>query len=242
MAGYIRLPLEHAVNARDLGGYACDGGVTRFRAFIRSDALDRLDDKDASFLEAYGIRTVIDLRSPEEVTAVPDSDGVKAFADYFNIPIIDGKEADITTLLEQPHDTMIQNMYISKLKNKQPALAKVIKATAEAREGGVLFHCAVGKDRTGIIAALLLGAVGVSYSDILSNYEITHTYIRKHPRIAEELRTKKIPEAFIRSDKEYLEHGLKYLDESGGIQGYLKSIGIGDDIISKIRRRFVDTV
>ena len=240
MKNYIRLPLENTTNTRDLGGYACNGGgVTRFRAFVRSDALNRLSDNDILFLKEYGIRTVIDLRSPAEANNHPCPDAVKAFADYVNISIIPGDlEVDMADLLKVPPERQMPNLYLSILKESQKSFALVIKTAAEAREGGVLFHCAVGKDRTGTVAALLLGTVGVSVDDIISNYEVTHTYIRRSPHFLEGVQ--KLPIGYWQSNREYIEPALSYLSEYESAAGYIESIGLKEDIISKIRKRFVE--
>ncbi len=174
MTNYIRLPLKNAYNVRDLGGYPCDGGVTGWRAFIRADGLERLDETDILFLREYGVKTVIDLRSDDELKTAPDPEGLRAFTDYFNIPLIPGAAADITKHVPNTPSGFLSEFYLLIFKNGHGALHTVMEAIAGAREGGILFHCAAGKDRTGIIAALLLGLAGVAQADILSNYEITY--------------------------------------------------------------------
>ncbi|MCL2227273.1 MAG: tyrosine-protein phosphatase [Oscillospiraceae bacterium] len=235
MTSYIRLPLKNAYNVRDLGGYACNGGVTKFHQFIRADGLDRLDDGDIALLKDYGIKTIIDLRSSDELEKSPDAPGLMKFAEYINIPLIPGAAADVTKLTQMPPADFLKNFYLSVLEAGHKAIVEVIAAIAEAKEGGVLFHCAAGKDRTGVIALLILGLAGVSDGDILTNYEVTNTYIRQDPRAAE--MAKVIPDEYLQSRRESLEPSLEHINSIGGAFAYLKSVGVNDKALEQVIRR-----
>jgi protein-tyrosine phosphatase len=237
MANYVRLPLANAYNARDLGGYACDGGITKFRAFVRSDGLEALDDGDIQFLKDYGIRTIIDLRSADELKRAPTPQELFKFAEYFNIPLIVGDVGDATKVTEEMQTNFLAEFYLQRFKNCQEILREVIDAIAKAKEGGILFHCAAGKDRTGIVAALLLLTVGVCPADVVSNYETTYTHIKQNPRIMAHKHL--VPEEYLFSNPSYLEPSLEYLDDCGGALKYLAKIGVTDSAVEKIRARFV---
>ena len=72
MKNYRRLPLKGAGNCRDLGGYPCEGGITRFHRLYRSDSLHLLTEQDWNLLEEAGVRTILDLRSDSERSFQPD--------------------------------------------------------------------------------------------------------------------------------------------------------------------------
>lgn len=235
MTDYVRLPLKKAYNVRDLGGYACRDGVTAFRRFVRADGLENLDESDVEFLKEYGIRTVIDLRSGDELALWPDPPALTAFADCINIPLIMGNALDDSRFADVPPERFLAEYYLDILKKSQIALCEVIETAASAREGGVLFHCAAGKDRTGIIAALLLGLAGVSVSDILSNYEVTYTFIRHNAILMAQNAQSPIEHMY--SQRDSLEAGLEHINTFGGILDYLEKIDVTSETLERIRKR-----
>lgn len=159
-------------NVRDLGGLpTIDGRRTRSHTLIRSDILARLTSTGKQALIDYGVATVIDLRWPDEVAGEPS-----AFAAgtpqpgepvYRILPVENRNAPDI----EQIDSASSQaKKYTFTLDICQPELAEIVRAVADAPPGGVLFHCHAGKDRTGIVAALLLGLVGVPDLAIAADY------------------------------------------------------------------------
>jgi protein-tyrosine phosphatase len=237
-ANFVRLPLKNANNLRDLGGYACDGGVTRWKTFIRGDSLSALDAGDVRFLLDYGVKTILDLRAANEIAAAPEPPPLIERTSYHHIPLVSGDVGDATKLADAPPN-FISDFYLSVVKQEQSALKAVLNAAASAR-GALLFHCSAGKDRTGIIAAMLLGIAGVSAPDIIANYEVTYTYIRNNPDMIRY--AKAAPQALdlLYSRREYLEGMLDYITaEYGGIPEYLSAIGLPPDSIQGIRKKFI---
>ena len=234
MTNYIRLPLKNAYNVRDLGGYPCNGGVTRWKQFVRADDLGQLHEGDMQFLINYGIKTVIDLRWADELLTSPSPFTSSDIVNYKNIPLITGEAADVTKLTETPPADFLPNFYLLILKNGGNAIKKVMETIANAPAGGTLFHCAAGKDRTGIIAAILLKLAGVSNADIIANYEVTHTYIMKNPSFITQMDERKIPIEYIYSNREYLQPTLDYINKLGGIKSYLESIGVSQETMNRI--------
>ena len=164
-----RLKLEGCFNARDLGGIPTkQGPVVREGAVVRADGLDELSKSGWDALLAHGVRTVIDLRNdderkpdthprPETITTVHSS--LDNFDDKeFWAPWITGPQFG-TPLYYQAH-----------LETYPERSAGVIAAIAHAQPGGVLFHCAAGRDRTGMIAILLLSLLGVADEHIIADY------------------------------------------------------------------------
>ncbi|HYN18224.1 MAG TPA: tyrosine-protein phosphatase, partial [Actinomycetes bacterium] len=170
-----RLAWEGCLNARDLGGYATkDGRQTRWGAVVRSDSLAALSPAGRAALADYGVRAIIDLRLPHELErdpnpfAEPGDYGVA----YRNLSLIDpaaGFPPDTFTLAEN---------YLWMLDRFPVPFAEVMAAIADAPEGGVLIHCAAGKDRTGLISALLLALVEVPADTIADDYALTAEYLR----------------------------------------------------------------
>ena len=151
-------------NARDLGGLPTrDGARTRRGALIRADSVGRLTERGRAALEAYGVRTIIDLRFGVEVRDDPSPFTDHATIIAHNLPLNPNDVAVTRSLATQrgsalPYPATVNVAYLA---THQPQIAAVMRAIADAPEGGILFHCHAGRDRTGLIAALLLALVGV---------------------------------------------------------------------------------
>jgi protein-tyrosine phosphatase len=170
-----RLAWEGCLNARDLGGYAtADGRETRWGAVVRSDSLAALTEAGRAALAAYGVRTIVDLRLQVEIDEQPNpfaEPGDHGIA-YTKLSIIDpaaGFPPDTFTLAEN---------YLWMLDRFRGQVAEVMAAIANAPEGGVLVHCAAGKDRTGLVSALLLALVDVPAETIAADYALTAEYLK----------------------------------------------------------------
>jgi protein-tyrosine phosphatase len=167
--GAARLTWAGCVNVRDLGGLpTSDGGCTRPGALVRADALDRLTSRGWAALHDHGVRTVIDLRNPDERAAdlVPRPDDVTTV----RLPLENEPDpafwrvwAD-TGLFATP-------LYFRPFVERFPAkIAALAHAVAEAPPGGVVVHCRIGRDRTGLAAFVLLLAAGVLEAPIIEDY------------------------------------------------------------------------
>ncbi len=236
---YVRLPLKNAGNVRELGGHPCaKGSVTKWRAFLRGDDLSMLTEEEVSFLLDYGVRTVIDLRSHSECKAHPDPFAQVAAADYCHMPLGLDDVDDVTKMQVEDTAKFICKFYLDILGRQGASLQQILSRMANAREGCVLFHCSAGKDRTGILAALLLTMAGVSRGDIAANYEITYSYLKQSPRARQMLGH--YPEGLARSDREYIEAVLDYIEEAGGIDAYLTYLGLTEENKIKLQMRICD--
>ncbi|ROS77889.1 tyrosine phosphatase family protein [Curtobacterium sp. PhB130] len=163
------LVADGLLNARDLGGLRTrDGGTTPRGRFFRSESVDRLTDDGWDALRAAGIRTVVDLRTPSErardtgtrpawVTTVPvdhdDLDDQAFWVDFWDNGLVG------TPLYYRDH-----------LARKPERTVEVLRALAGAEPGGVLFHCAGGRDRTGIVALVLLSIADVDPDEVVADY------------------------------------------------------------------------
>src|SRR3954469_5063609 len=182
--------LEGALNWRDLGGYpTVDGRVTKWDCVYRSDGLDQLTDADLDVIAELGIKLVIDFRVDREVdqnpSRLPDHPDLRRQ----RLPI-GGDEVEGKSVLELIQAGAVTRytademaaVYERLLEEFAPTFGEVIRHAANPENHPMVFHCTAGKDRTGLMAMLLLGALGVSDDDIVADYELT-THYRSNKRI-----------------------------------------------------------
>jgi protein-tyrosine phosphatase len=234
--------LEAVHNFRDLGGYAtADGRTTLWRTLYRADGLYRLTPADVAALEPLGLRTVIDLRSAPEL----DERGrfpVDAHpVVYHHLPIVDKTWAHSDAPEYERDEDFLIWAYQDMLTVGAPNFAKAFEVLAEPGALPAVFHCAAGKDRTGLLAALLLGSLGVSHDDIVADYALTvegmarfrEWAAREWPEWTERMAS--IPPAFTAALPEAMSHIIDELcAEHGTIRNYVHSIGVGDDTLATL--------
>ena len=170
-AGRI-LEWEGCFNVRDLGGLRTQSGGTTIRgAVVRADCLDRLTPAGWSALGTYGIRTVVDLRNDDELTSGLASrpPGVETL----QVPIDGLEDEELWGRIRAERLDGSPLYYRPFLERKADRCAAAVAAIANARPGGVVFHCGLGRDRTGLIALLVLALVGVDAGDIAADYELS---------------------------------------------------------------------
>lgn len=152
-------------NARDLGGLAReDGTTTPTGVFIRAESLDEVDSDGWHELRTHGVRTVIDLRRPTEYTGDIPDDIERILVD------LDGDERHFWDPVEADGLWATPLYYPSHIRELPHRLREVLAAISLAEEGGVLFHCAAGWDRTGLVAAVLLRALDVTEDAAAADY------------------------------------------------------------------------
>jgi protein-tyrosine phosphatase len=182
------------MNFRDLGGYpAAVGRTVRWGCVYRSDGLDQLTDADVETLAQRGIRLVCDLRNDREVadapSRLPDRPDLRSLR--FPIGGDTGETASILELIlggeiREFGTRAMADLYVAVLETGADTFAHLVRLAADPANHPMVFHCTAGKDRTGVAAALLLGALGVSDEDLLDDYELTAVH-RSRRRI-EQLR------------------------------------------------------
>jgi protein tyrosine/serine phosphatase len=168
-------------NTRDLGGLTtADDGVLRTGALVRSDSPHRLDAQGLEALHAYGIVRVVDLRTADELVATP---GPFAGTDVLvHRPAIRQQQASDPPL---PEPLDLVELYRLFLDRDRDLLTAAVCAIADAPPGGVVVHCHAGKDRTGLVVALVLAALGVLPEQIAADYAFSDVALAQH--YAEEL-------------------------------------------------------
>ena len=243
------IALEGSYNTRDIGGYTIDKDrVTRSHRYIRCDGMHRLTDEDQNKLTDYGLKTIIDLRTTEEVNQEPNVFANSTLVKYIRINIIG--DAALTAYDQQVKTGVsykrIEAAYTSWLENRKPMILKALSILSDSGNGMTLYHCSAGKDRTGIITALLLGIVGVRDDIIIEVYSLTAEFLfqrflngdapvaEKEINSVQEYEAEYCPREGMRGTLQHL--NLQY----GGIEQYVRSIGLTDDQIDGIRYSFVE--
>lgn len=237
---WVRLPLEGVENCRELGGYGTGNGrQVNWRRFLRSSDLHELTVNDTLFLEEYGLKTVIDLRGADEVALRPNPLAETSFCDYYNIPF----SGQPVLELSMAEDAFMGDFYVTLLEESN-AVKQMFDTISLAKEGAILFHCAAGKDRTGILTMLLLGLVGVEKKDIVSNYEVTYTNLESlQGKINSEIITKKIPSSFLYSSREYISYAYDHIiDKYESFDNYLQMKNIEQEVIERVKERLESKV
>ena len=164
------IALEGAVNFRDLGGYAADRGMqTRWRTLFRADGLGDLTESDFAVLRALGIRTVIDLRSGEELERSRfDVDAHPVT--FLHFPIIE-RLPDPDEFDRRPG--LLDAQYQEMLSEAGSQFVAVLAALAAPDALPAVFHCTAGKDRTGVLSAIVLSLLGVDESTVVADYALS---------------------------------------------------------------------
>jgi protein-tyrosine phosphatase len=181
------IPLEGASNLRDLGGWrGHQGRALRHGVLFRSDALHKLTDQDLVTLADTGLATVCDLRGAREAEASPFRlpPGARAVP----LPIEPRIGASLRDLLANGAATRAETTrllgiaYLNYATEQLPIYRRLVELILEDERRPLLFHCSAGKDRTGLGAALILTALGVSRAEIIADYVATDRFWRRdHP-------------------------------------------------------------
>ena len=240
--------LEGNYNARDIGGFPIEGGgSTRWRVFMRSDRMDLLTAADQAKLQDYGVRSIIDLRTVHETRETPnvfvESDQIA----YVHCDLMGDTPTPITdeVALGLPA-VRIERSYTGWLDYRKAQVAEVLDMLADPGFGPALYHCAGGKDRTGVISALLLGIAGVPRDVILDDYTLTSEFLYRRALLGG-ARPEEKP---VSSPREYADEycprdgmarTLAHLDRGyGGIEAYVRDIGLSDGQIEALRDMLIE--
>jgi protein-tyrosine phosphatase len=235
-----RLLWDACYNVRELGGFPIDGArTTRWRAIVRSDNICRLTRHGRQALVRHGIRTVIDLRSPDELLLETDPFSRSDMDEvaYVNAPLM-------TTEFLNLYDAGLRQLFeVALLQICGPAVAELFTAIAASPAGGVLIFCHAGKERTGIASALLLALAGVPSEVIAEEYARSDEYLEPLYAAWIAARPPEERDAMaknLRLPPARMVATFGYLDERyGGAAEYLRSTGIDERDLARVRERLV---
>lgn len=242
MSRFIELAGCH--NLRDLGGYAgLDGATVRTGAVYRCDALGRVADEDLRpALGTLGIRTTIDLRGAHERERQGRiADDVPGR--HLHISATDRAANATAPVVAVSASRDIGELYLSMVRGGADAYARCIEVIADADGHAVAFFCSAGKDRTGVLAAMVLGLLGVPDDDIVADYAITELVadliearsISEDPHIVEAIWSK-LPPGVSRAWPSSMERFLELVRaEHGGMDDLVRSLGVTDATIDALR-------
>jgi protein-tyrosine phosphatase len=237
---------EGCGNVRDLGGLETEDGVTtRTGAIVRAANIRRLTEAGWSALVEHGVRTVVDLRFDEELAEDPPAD---LPVDVVHVSLFGHWTPEFEREVRHEQRTtddwagMLRWLYLDALDRNAPAFGAALSAVAQAGEGAVCIHCLAGKDRTGILAALILRLAGVKIETVDADYAASERNVRRmfaawideagdDAERAWRTRHVHVPAGVMRDVLAELE------SSHGSVAGYLLKAGATRDELDAVRRR-----
>jgi protein-tyrosine phosphatase len=241
------LPLVGAYNFRDLGGYPlAGGGHTRWGRLFRSDTLHELTEEDLAVLREVGLRSVIDLRTPTEVERLGRGRLEREPVHYTHLSVLrqeGGEQQGAPTFSDD-----IAERYLWYLEHGKVAFEQAFGLLGSESNYPLVFHCAAGKDRTGVLAALVLACVGVERLAVVDDYVLTATRmdlirgrLRRDPLYGDKV--DEIPPRMFAVEARTMDRFLELLDERyGGALAWALSIGVAPSQLDTLARQLVSPV
>lgn len=235
-----RLPLHHACNVRDLGGYAIDDhAMTKWHQLYRSDSLEHLDDHDWNYLVKLNVKWIIDLRSKSEIEQMP-YDCERYGIHHVMLPFMKEDKSPKELLDNEGRKQFLDSMklqYEIMIDEIHPEIVEAMNIIANAlrHHEAVLFHCTAGKDRTGMLAALLLSLCGVDLYDIIADYQVSATYNTTgvNQMLPEEMMQIPAVKALFESTPAMIKPLIKKLSDTGTRQ-FLINVGCNPEVLDTI--------
>lgn len=236
----IDLPL---INCRELGGMPLrDGHVFRSGLFLRSGAPSELKTREEfEQVKAYGVKNVIDFRGVTELERCGNPFRDDADTNFYSIPLFIGDPGDVN------NDTMqflrthhLGDYYVIIMEQLGDKVAQVLRILLNA-EGLTLYHCAHGKDRTGVISAILYLIADADREDIVTNYKVSYDYLEDFLKPLIDAAPDDMKHT-LRSDEINIRIFLKYIDDKwdGKVENYLISNGMTESEINALRDKCIE--
>ena len=235
--------LEAVHNFRDLGGYpTASGRSTKWRTLFRSDGLYRLRGADdMSRVRQLGLKSVIDLRTEREQRdqGIFPTDDIEV--SFHHLSIVDATWSDTETPKFDDEVEFLVWGYRDMLEIGSSRFADAMHVLAQTDSVPAVFHCAAGKDRTGVLTALLLSSLGVDDAHICADYGLTQDAMQRtiawskvhRPELAE--RYANIPKAFLAADPRAMQIVLTELaQQHGSVRNYVREIGVADATVEAL--------
>ena len=235
------------LNARDLGGHPTEeGGETRWSSVVRADSVRQLTDAGWQALVDYGVRTIVDLRSDEELAEDPPAE---LPVNAVHVSFFDDRpevfdEVEQASAAAASHSEATREVYLIFLEHFRANVAAAVRAVANAPEGGVVVHCHGGKDRTGLVTAFLLRLAGVPIDEIAADYALSEERLQsRHEEWFAEAADEAELDRLHRISKTPASSMVQVLEELerryGSIAEYLKAGGATDEDLARARARLL---
>ncbi len=205
------IELEGARNVRHLGGITTqEGQPIKPFVLIRTDALGWLTPLGCEQFAALNVKTVIDVRSDSEFHNYPDPPCVKDIVTHLHIPM--------STFGNEP---TMEDAYVYLFRHSSESIRRFFEVISDPDNLPALYHCQIGKDRVGILSALILRLLNVNDKTIVEDYLISR-------------------QTGYGAEPEWIEAVLEEVDTSGGIRDYLQSMGVTDEMMDRVRRNVLE--
>jgi protein-tyrosine phosphatase len=237
------IALEGAVNFRDLGGYATlDGRRTRWRVLFRADGLSELSQTDFSVMRDLGIRTVVDLRSGHEVEQSRFDVEAHPVA-FHHFPFID-QLPDVEQWDRRPG--LLGAQYKEMLDDAAPQIIGALEVLTAPGSRPAVFHCTAGKDRTGLLSALVLSLLGVPEETVVADYALSGEAMErlraklmvKYPDSKDTISD--IDEVFSANPDNMVELFAYLRERYGSVTEYAVTVGVPDAVVARLREDLLE--
>jgi protein-tyrosine phosphatase len=243
------LPFEGAHNFRDLGGYPSRfGGMTRWGVLYRAAGLSEMTTADLDEFAELGITTVFDLRRDDEREVAPDPVPTVHVCLMSRV-LSNAPMPERGSLVDHDDGTQfMRQLYSGLLAHAGGEMGRLIRQVADGDALPAVFHCTAGKDRTGVVAALILLAVGVDRESVLDDFELTNRYVTRethaamYERMIEHGMTPEAAAGMFAAARESMAAALDELDEVyGGVESYLTThAGLSGRHLARLRELLLD--
>ena len=246
-----RIDLEGPANFRDIGGVpTSDGRAVCTGRVYRSDSLSYMTDADVQHcVDGLGIHAVIDLRAGHEVDQFSHGPLEATGVVFLHRPVVDETRREhIVRDPGAPAPELMSpaSIYLMMLEQFADRLTEVVRLIADPATHPVVFHSAAGKDRTGIVAALVLGALGVDDETIVADYVLTAEHmpllVERHRAVAAERGVDaEVGDPHFAAEADAMRGVLAGLeakhghDGISGVEGYLLANGLGPEALATLR-------
>lgn len=244
-----RISFEGITNFRDLGGYrTSEGAVVRWGLVFRADALHGFSPGDLDLYDRLGLRAVYDLRGDEERSERPNPVPSSPLTIIGRPAGTDPPATPPRSLTSADGERILRDLYVGLVDHAAEQIGQLYTALSRPDGLPALFHCHAGKDRTGVVAALLLEALGVERHTVLDDYELTARYrLRTHQETTYErlIELGLAPEAaagVLTTPRWAMQEALDHLDaDYGGVEAYLTGpAGMRKEDVEILRHRLLD--
>lgn len=240
------ISFEAVFNVRDLGGLPAAGGrTTRSGRLFRADGIQRLAGSDLDQARELRLRTVIDLRTEGEIERGGRFPLEQLPVDWHHLPVLRRMWSDDDLVVTTDAVDFLRDRYLEMLDDGADSIARIIDLVA----GGTpaVFHCAAGKDRTGVVAAVILGLLDVSHQEIATDYHATAGAMAAfvdwltlaHPEAIDAMTSQ--PPEYLEAPIEAMTGFLETVDDRyGSMHGFATHLGVSPDTIAMLRTELLD--